>query len=66
MFISGLQKLTLIDYPGHIACVVFTVGCNLRCGYCHNPEFVLPERIVRLKAMRLAEEEFFDFLRKRQ
>ncbi len=40
MVIGGLQKLTLIDYPGKIACTVFTVGCNFRCPFCHNPELV--------------------------
>jgi pyruvate formate lyase activating enzyme len=41
MQISGLQKLTLIDYPGKIACTVFLYGCNFKCGFCHNPELVL-------------------------
>ena len=36
----GLLKTTLVDYPGEVAATVFTVGCNLRCPYCHNPEFV--------------------------
>ncbi|MDR0890509.1 MAG: anaerobic ribonucleoside-triphosphate reductase activating protein [Oscillospiraceae bacterium] len=36
MEIGGLQKLTLLDYPGHLACIVFTAGCNLRCPFCHN------------------------------
>lgn len=43
MIISGLQELSLIDYPGEIASIVFTQGCPLRCGYCHNPE-LLPAR----------------------
>ncbi len=66
MYISWLQKLSLIDYPGNIACIVFTPGCNLRCGYCHNPDFVLPERIQKLKNSWMNEELFFDFLKKRQ
>ena len=37
MRIGGLQKLTLLDYPGKVACTVFLSGCNLRCPYCHNP-----------------------------
>jgi pyruvate formate lyase activating enzyme len=41
--IGGLQKFSLIDYPGKISTVIFTQGCNLRCPYCHNPELVLPE-----------------------
>ena len=42
MQIAGLQKLTLIDFPGEVATTVFTRGCNLRCSYCHNPELVIP------------------------
>ncbi len=41
MRIAGLQKVTLLDYPGKIACTVFLHGCNLRCPYCHNPSLVL-------------------------
>ena len=40
MKISGFRKTSLIDYPGNIAAVVFTGGCNFRCPYCHNPELV--------------------------
>ena len=40
MEIQGLQKLTLLDYPGQVACTVFLVGCDLRCPYCHNGELV--------------------------
>lgn len=40
MIISGLQELSLIDYPGEIASIIFTQGCPLRCGYCHNPELL--------------------------
>jgi pyruvate formate lyase activating enzyme len=43
MKIGGLQKLSLIDYPGKVCAVVFTQGCNFRCAYCHNPELVIPE-----------------------
>lgn len=43
MNISGLQKLTLLDYPGKTACTVFTPGCNLRCPYCQNRLLVLGE-----------------------
>lgn len=44
MKIGGVQKLSLVDFPGHTAVALFTIGCNMRCGYCHNPELVLPER----------------------
>ena len=45
MLIAGLQKLTLLDYPGRVACTVFTGGCKFRCPFCHNAPLVLPERI---------------------
>lgn len=45
MNFGGFQELTLIDYPGKIAATVFTMGCNFRCYYCHNPGLVLPEKI---------------------
>ena len=64
MQIGGLQKLSLIDYPGKIACAVFLIGCNFRCGYCHNPELVLPEKIK--KQPKISEKDFFDFLKKRK
>ena len=62
MLLAGLQKLTLLDFPGRVACTVFTAGCNLRCPFCHNSDLVLPER----KPPLLDVEEFFSFLKKRQ
>ena len=62
MKLAGLQKLTLLDFPGHVACTVFTAGCNLRCPFCHNSELVLPER----KPALMDAESFFSFLKKRQ
>ncbi|MBQ9685932.1 MAG: anaerobic ribonucleoside-triphosphate reductase activating protein [Oscillospiraceae bacterium] len=47
MLISGLQKLTLLDFPGTVACTVFTGGCNFRCPFCHNAPLVLPEELSR-------------------
>ena len=44
MFLAGIQKLTLLDYPGKVACTVFTAGCDLRCPFCHNASLALPER----------------------
>lgn len=44
MKIAGLQKVSLIDYPGMISAVLFTQGCNFRCPYCHNPELSDPIR----------------------
>ena len=40
MKISGLQKMTLLDYPGKVACTVFLGGCNFRCPFCHNWELL--------------------------
>ena len=39
----GSQNLTLLDYPGHMACILFTCGCNMHCPYCHNKSLVQPE-----------------------
>lgn len=64
MEIGGLQKLTLIDYPGKIACTVFTVGCNFRCPWCYSAELVLPEKIEIQP--KIPEKEFFDFLEGRK
>ncbi|MDD3607623.1 MAG: anaerobic ribonucleoside-triphosphate reductase activating protein [Candidatus Moranbacteria bacterium] len=63
MILGGLQKTTLIDYPGKVAATVFTVGCSFRCPFCHNPELVLPGNGQR---GAISEKEFFDFLKKRQ
>jgi pyruvate formate lyase activating enzyme len=64
MIIGGLQKLTLIDYPGHIAATVFTVGCNFRCPFCHNPELVHATRNTQSAAF--FEDEFFKLLEHRR
>ena len=62
MHIHGLQKLTLLDYPGRTACTVFTGGCNYRCPFCHNASLVLRPTEQPL----IAAEEVLSFLRKRQ
>ena len=61
MKIKEIQKLTLIDYPGRLACILFLSGCNFRCGFCHNPELVLQEFWENI-----SEEEALRFLEKRQ
>ena len=62
MQIAGLQKLTLLDFPGKVACTVFTGGCNFRCPFCHNAQLVLlPDGHDSLDT-----EEFFTFLGRRQ
>lgn len=62
MVIQGLQKLTLLDYPGQVACTIFTAGCNFRCPFCHNASLV----IDTYKNKTISEEEIFSFLKKRQ
>ncbi len=62
MIISGLQKVTLLDYPGHIACTIFFGNCNLRCPFCHNMELVTnPEHFPKF-----TKEEILDFLKERK
>lgn len=60
MLIAGLQRLTLLDYPGKTACTVFTHGCNFRCPFCHNA-LLVTEKAESL----IGEKEFFSFLKKR-
>ena len=62
MQIKGLQKTTLLDYPGQVACTVFTGGCNFRCPFCHNASLVLAPNAVD----SIPENEFFAFLSKRK
>ncbi len=64
MQIGGLQKITLIDYPGQVACTVFLCGCNFRCPWCYSKELVLPEEIK--KQPKILEKDFFNFLRERK
>jgi len=64
MKISGLQKLTLIDFPGRLAATIFLCGCNFRCPFCYSSEIVLPEKIK--KQPKIAEKVFFDFLKERK
>lgn len=62
MKIAGLQKLSMVDYPGKMACTIFFAGCNFRCPYCHNSLLVLPEADQEW----LEEEEVLSYLKKRQ
>lgn len=59
--INGVQKTSLIDYPGKVASVIFVGGCNFRCPYCHNPELVLNEVKDDINP-----EEFLQFLEKKK
>ena len=58
--IGGFQKLSLVDYPGKISCIIFTIGCNFRCPFCYVPQLVLPEKIKNLKKVPVSE--IFSFL----
>ena len=66
MKISGIQKTTTIDYPWKIACVVFTMWCNFRCPFCHNPETVLPEQMKLIQNDLIPDDAFFNFLESRR
>ncbi len=62
MDLRGLEKFSLVDYPGKIGCIVFTGGCNLRCPFCHNPCLVFDPS----SQPRVTEKEFFSFLDQRK
>lgn len=66
MKLSAIQRFTLLDFPGRVACIAFTPGCNMRCAFCHNPEFVLPEELKRLAPSFVSEATFFNFLDQRR
>ena len=58
MVLKGLQKTTLLDYPGKLACTVFTGGCNFRCPFCHNAALVQSPADVD----NVSTEEFFKYI----
>ena len=61
MNIYGWQKVSLQDYPDKVSTILFTKGCNFRCGYCHNPE------LIPFEASKfISEDEVFDYLEKRK
>jgi pyruvate formate lyase activating enzyme len=60
MLIGGFQKMTMLDYPGKVACTIFTYGCNFRCPFCHNAALVIDE------ASLLSEDEILSYLNKRK
>ncbi|MCD6321866.1 MAG: anaerobic ribonucleoside-triphosphate reductase activating protein [Clostridiales bacterium] len=62
MLIGGLQKFSLIDYPNKMCAVIFTQGCNFKCGYCHNPELVDPGKFTQ----PIPEKEVLSFLQSRR
>ena len=62
MYINGFQKLTVLDYPGKVACIIFTPGCNFRCPFCHNAALVTHID----KDTYIDAEEVLAYLKKRQ
>ncbi len=60
MRIGGYQKMTLLDFPGKVACIIFTYGCNFRCPWCHNAALVTDI------CDEVSEDEIFAFLEKRK
>ena len=58
--IGGIQKTTLLDFPGKVAAIVFTQGCNFTCGYCHNPELLEFDKNTEYNS-----KDFIDFLKTR-
>ncbi len=61
MKIFGLEKLSMVDYDGHLCATVFTAGCNFRCPFCQNSDLVNVENLSEI-----SQEDFFDFLQKRK
>lgn len=78
MLIGGLEKLSLIDYPGKLSAIVFTLGCNFQCHYCYNPMLVKPSEVDKIKnkigtgneaetgRVLIKERDLFEFLDKRK
>lgn len=61
MEIAGIEKFSLVDYPEEICCVLFLKGCNFHCGFCYNPQLVIPQ-----KTLQIPKEEILEFLDKRK
>lgn len=61
MIIGGLQKTSVIDYPGKVSCVIFCAGCNFRCPYCHNPDL-----LSAAGDHAISLDKFFEFLSQRR
>jgi len=66
MHISWINKFSLIEYPGQISCIIFTPGCNFRCPFCHNSEFVLPEKLKFIYKNLIDERAILNFLEQRK
>ena len=62
MTFEGIQKFTLLDYPNHIACTLFSPSCNFRCPYCHNAEIITSSP----ESGRISEGDVISFLKTRE
>lgn len=62
MIIDGFNKLTLLDYPGHTACIIFTRGCNFNCNFCQNSSLIKMDKSEGL----INKEEVIEYLKKRK
>jgi len=62
MRIGGFQKVSLLDYPGKVSSIIFTLGCNFRCKFCYVPQLVLPERMKEVR--EIEESEILSYLQK--
>jgi pyruvate formate lyase activating enzyme len=60
MKIGGMQKLSLVDFPGKLSSIIWTIGCNFRCPFCYNSDLVFE------KAQEMPEQEVLDYLKKRK
>jgi pyruvate formate lyase activating enzyme len=66
LLLGGLQKTTLVDYPGKVVCTVFTVGCNFACPFCHNSDILSREAFEKSDYKQVKEKNFFEFLSSRE
>lgn len=70
MIIGGVEKLTLIDFPGKLSAIIFTQGCNFRCQFCYNPLLVMPIGDIKLRYQKdhsaIPESDLFAFLESRR
>lgn len=62
MKICGIQKVTLLDFPGYVACTIFLGGCNFDCPYCHNSSLIRSNKAAEI----ITKEELYEYLKRRK